>query len=113
MTDALTKAGGLKFGAKALTAAQMKAMIADVQKSGDAARGEANFRRKDQLCLRCHAIAGSGGQVGPDLSSVGASAPIDYLIDSVLLPNKAVKENYHATLVTTQQGLSYIGIKVL
>ena len=88
-------------------------MIADVQKSGDAAHGEAIFRRRDQLCLRCHAIAGSGGQVGPDLSSVGASAPIDYLIDSVLLPNKAVKENYHATLVTTQQGLSYIGIKVL
>ena len=43
LTDALTKAGGLKFGAKALTAAQMKAMIADVQKSGDAARGEAIF----------------------------------------------------------------------
>ncbi len=112
LIDVLTKAGGLKFGAKALTDAEMKTMVADVQKSGDAARGEAIFRRKDQLCLKCHAIAGSGGQVGPDLSSVGASAPVDYLIDSVLLPNKSVKENYHATLVTTQQGLSYTGIKV-
>ena len=112
LTEALTKAGGLKFGAKALTEAEMRSMVADVQKSGDAARGEAIFRRKDQLCMKCHAIAGSGGQVGPDLSSVGASAPIDYLIDSVLLPNKQVKENYHAVLVTTQQGLSFTGIKV-
>ena len=112
LTAALTKAGGLKFGAKALTEAEMRAMVADVQKSGDAARGEAIFRRKDQLCMKCHAIAGAGGQVGPDLSSVGASAPIDYLIDSVLLPNKQVKENYHAVLVTTQQGLSFTGIKV-
>ena len=112
LTAALTKAGGLKFGAKALTEAEMKAMVADVQKSGDAARGEAIFRRKDQLCMKCHAIAGAGGQVGPDLSSIGGSAQIDYLIDSVLLPNKQVKENYHAVLVTTQQGLSYTGIKV-
>ena len=112
LTAALTKAGGLKFGAKALTANEMKAMVADVQASGNAARGEAIFRRKDQLCMKCHAVAGSGGQVGPDLSSVGASAPIDYLIDSVLLPNKQVKENYHAMLVTTQEGLSFTGIKV-
>jgi putative heme-binding domain-containing protein len=112
LTDALTKAGGLKFGAKALTDVEMKAMVADIQKSGDAARGETIFRRKDQLCLKCHAIAGCGGQVGPDLSGVGASAPVDYLIDSVLLPNKQVKENYHAMLVTTQEGLSYTGIKV-
>ena len=112
LVQALTKAGGLKFGARTVSAAEMKQMVADVLKHGDAARGEAIFRRKDQLCLKCHAIAGSGGQVGPDLSSVGASAQIDYLIDSVITPNKQVKENYHAMLVTTQQGLSYTGIKV-
>ncbi len=112
LVQALTKAGGLKFGARTVSEAEMKQMVADVLKHGDAARGEAIFRRKDQLCLKCHAIAGGGGQVGPDLSSVGASAQIDYLIDSVITPNKQVKENYHAMLVTTQQGLSYTGIKV-
>ena len=112
LVEALTKAGGLKFGARTVGEAEMKQMVADVMKLGDPARGEAIFRRKDQLCLKCHAIAGCGGQVGPDLSSVGASAQIDYLIDSVITPNKQVKENYHAVLVTTQQGLSYTGIKV-
>jgi putative heme-binding domain-containing protein len=112
LVDTLTKAGGLKFGARTVSEAEMKQLVADVQKLGDPARGEAVFRRKDQLCLKCHAIAGCGGQVGPDLSSVGASAQVDYLIDSVITPNKQVKENYHAVLVTTQQGLSYTGIKV-
>jgi putative heme-binding domain-containing protein len=112
LLEALKKAGDLKFGVRTVSEAEMKQMVADVQKLGDPARGEAIFRRKDQLCLKCHAIAGSGGQVGPDLVSVGASAQIDYLIDSVITPNKQVKENYHAVLVTTQQGLSYTGVKV-
>ena len=59
-------------------------------KRGDPTRGEAVFRRKDLACFKCHAIAGAGGQVGPDLASVGASAPVDYLIDSLLQPNKAI-----------------------
>jgi putative heme-binding domain-containing protein len=110
--DVLTKAGGLTFGVKTLTAKEMEAMVADVSRRGDATRGESVFRRKDLVCLKCHAIGGAGGQVGPDLSSIGASAPVDYLIDSLLQPNKAVKENYHSLLVTTRQGQQYSGIKV-
>jgi putative heme-binding domain-containing protein len=112
LTDALAKAGNLTFGAKELTPGEMARTVADVGKLGDAARGERVFRRKDQMCLSCHAVGGAGGQVGPDLGSIGASAPVDYLIDSLLLPNKAVKENYHALLVTTKQGRLFTGIKV-
>ena len=61
-------------------------------------RGEAVFRRKDLTCLKCHSIAGAGGLVGPDLVSIGASAQVDYLVESLLVPNKAVKEGYHAGL---------------
>jgi putative heme-binding domain-containing protein len=109
---ALTKAGGLTFGARTLSPEEMQAMIADVMRLGDPVRGEALFRRKDLVCLKCHAVGGAGGQVGPDLSSIGASAPIDYLIDSLLLPNKAIKENYHSLLVATTTGQQYSGIKV-
>jgi putative heme-binding domain-containing protein len=62
--------------------------------------------------MKCHAIAGAGGQVGPDLAGIGASAPVDYLIESLLQPNKAVKENYHALVVTTDEGRVFTGIKV-
>jgi putative heme-binding domain-containing protein len=90
----------------------MREMIADVGKLGDPARGEAIFRRQDLVCLKCHAIAGAGGQVGPDLSSVGASAPVDYIIDSILLPNKIVKEGFHSLVVYTKDGRAVTGIKV-
>jgi putative heme-binding domain-containing protein len=112
LVEALTKAGGLTFGARTLSPKEMEAMIADVARLGDPARGEAIYRRKDLACLKCHAIGGAGGQVGPDLSSIGASAPVDYLIDSLLQSNKAVKENYHSLLITTTKGQQYSGIKV-
>jgi putative heme-binding domain-containing protein len=112
LVAALTAAGGLTGGPRQLSDAEMRQIVADVRHHGDPARGEAIFRRKDLSCLKCHAIAGAGGQVGPDLSSIGASAQVDYLIDSILLPNKAVKENYHALIVGTTKGQVFTGVKV-
>jgi len=109
---ALTKAGGLTNVNHTLTADEMDKMVADVRKSGDAAKGEAIYRRKDLSCMKCHAIAGSGGQVGPDLVSIGASAQIDYIVESILLPNKVIKENFHSLAVTTKGGKVVTGIKV-
>lgn len=112
LTEALTKAGNLKNVPRVLSAAAITALVAEVEKSGDAARGEAVFRRQELACMKCHAIAGAGGLVGPDLVSIGASAPVDYLIDSLLQPNKAVKENYHSLVVATTKGQVFTGIKV-
>jgi putative heme-binding domain-containing protein len=113
LVEALTTAGDLTTtGPRVLSAKQMRETVAEVTVKGDATRGEAVFRRKDLSCLNCHAISGAGGQVGPDLTSIGASAQIDYLVDSLLQPNKAVKEGYHATLVTTKTGKLFTGIKL-
>jgi putative heme-binding domain-containing protein len=112
LIGALTKAGGLTGGPRLLTARDLEQLVAEVAQRGDAHRGEAIFRRKDLSCMKCHAIAGAGGQVGPDLISIGATAPVDYLIESILLPNKAVKENYHSMVVATKDGRVLTGIKV-
>jgi putative heme-binding domain-containing protein len=112
LVEALTRAGGLTAGSRTLNGADLQEFVKEVQTHGDAVRGEAVFRRADQACLKCHAIAGAGGQVGPDLVSIGASAPVDYLIESILLPNKAIKENYHSLVVTTKDGRLFTGIKV-
>jgi putative heme-binding domain-containing protein len=109
---ALIKAGGLTDVRRELTAKEMEQLVADVNQMGNAARGELIYRRKDMVCLKCHAIAGAGGQVGPDLTSIGASAQVDYLIDSILLPSKAIKEGYHALVVSTKAGQIITGIKV-
>jgi len=109
---ALQKAGRLKESARRLSDREMNQLLTDVSSQGDPARGEAVFRRKELNCLKCHAIAGAGGQVGPGLESIGASAQPDYLVDSLLEPGKAVKENYHALTVATSDGKVYTGIKL-
>ncbi|HKA05671.1 MAG TPA: PVC-type heme-binding CxxCH protein [Gemmataceae bacterium] len=111
LTDALTKAGGLTAARTDYTPAEIKAYVDEVLTKGDAARGELVYRRKDATCLACHAIAGAGGQVGPDMTSIGASAQVDYLVESILIPNKAVKEGYHALRVTTLDNKVFVGIK--
>jgi putative heme-binding domain-containing protein len=111
LTEALTKAGGLTAARTDYTAAEIKAYVDEVLAKGDAARGEAVYRRKEATCMACHAIAGAGGQVGPDMTSIGASAQVDYLVESILIPNKAVKEGYHALKISTLDQKVIVGIK--
>jgi putative heme-binding domain-containing protein len=101
---ALTEAGNLTPIIQGLSAEEMEAMINAVAKEGNALRGEAVYRRKQLLCATCHAIGGAGGVVGPDMISLGASAPVDYIIDSLLEPNKKIKEGYHMSMVTRKNG---------
>ena len=111
LSDALTKAGGLTAARADYSPAEIKAYVDEVLTKGDAARGEQVYRRKEATCLACHAIAGAGGQVGPDMTSIGASAQVDYLVESILIPNKAVKEGYHALKVATLDNKVYVGVK--
>ena len=76
---------------------------------GDPVRGEMVYRQAALACISCHAIGGAGGKVGPDMTSIGASAPMDYLVESVLLPGAKVKEGYHSVIVETRDGRTLIG----
>jgi putative heme-binding domain-containing protein len=76
---------------------------------GDAARGEMIYRNPALACSACHAIGGAGGKVGPDMTSIGASAPLDYLVESVLMPGAKVKEGYHSVIFETKDGRTIIG----
>ncbi len=109
---ALRKAGGISGQPLALTPEQMTQLVAAIKERGDAARGEQVFRRADNVCFKCHAIGGAGGQVGPDLTSLGGSAQVDYLVESMLEPSKKIKENYHSVVVQTTDGRLLTGVKV-
>ncbi len=111
LVAALNVAGGIQAGVQKLTAEQLGQLVADVVAHGDPQRGEAIFRRAEQSCLKCHSIAGAGGRVGPDLVSIGASAQVDYLVESILQPNAKVKENYHGVTVVVD-GRITSGVKV-
>lgn len=108
----IRKAGGLPETERKVTAAQLQQLVAAAGKRGNAARGEQIYRREKMACVKCHTIKGTGGKVGPDLTTIGASAPVDYLAESILLPNKAVKENFHSLTVETTAGKLFSGIVV-
>ena len=107
--SSLRKAGQIKQMDKPLTTQEMLAMVTKVKELGDPARGEKVYRRQQLLCLTCHAIGGSGGVIGPDMVSIGASAQVDYLIESLLNPTAKIKEGYHMTMVTTKDGGVFAG----
>ena len=113
LVAALDNAGGLNItGPRMPRGAALRQMVADVISQGDPSRGEAIFRRQAESCQKCHAIGGVGGSVGPDLASIGASAPVDYLIESILEPSAKIKEGYHCVVATTTRGRIFTGIKL-
>ena len=79
---------------------------------GDPVQGEWIYRRNELQCIQCHKIGGVGGLVGPDLTSIGAQAPSDYLLESLLNPAAKVKEGYNAKLVRTDSDEVFAGIPV-
>ena len=109
LQDALAAAAGLKPINQTLTPAEMEALVAEVRAKGDAHRGESVYRRTALLCQTCHAIGGGGPEIGPDLVSIGASAQIDYLIESMLNPGAKIKEGYHTNVITTKSGEVFAG----
>jgi putative heme-binding domain-containing protein len=104
LQNALQKAANIKPVNQVLNDEELKAMIQYVETNGDPVRGETIYRRSSLLCSTCHAIGGAGGTLGPDFTSIGASAPVDYLIESLLQPQKQIKEGFHVVMVTKKDG---------
>ena len=112
LAAAFSDAAGLSATPEPLSPQQVKELAVQVMAEGDPARGEQVFRRADVSCMKCHAVSKAGGQIGPDLSAVGASSPVDYLINSIMLPNQAIKEAFLTRIVITVAGKVHQGIVV-
>ena len=108
----LSERAGINAEAPKLSEEEIRALADEAVKSGDAERGEAVFRRADLACLRCHAVSKGGGQIGPDLSPVGASSPVDYLVKSIFDPDAQKKEEFVTRILLTNDGQQFTGIAV-
>jgi putative heme-binding domain-containing protein len=90
--------------------------IAELAKrKGSAARGKKVLARSltgEAQCLRCHTVNGTGGQIGPDLSAIGTKASRENLFESLLLPSKAIADQFVSWKVDTLDGQSVIGLLV-
>ncbi|WP_437206327.1 hypothetical protein [Planctomicrobium sp. SH664] len=89
---------------------QIEGLVKEIAAKGDAKKGEAVFRRNDLGCYRCHSIHKAGGDIGPELSSVGAISPLEFLVHSVNDPDQAIKEAYVTMIVATDDGRIHQGI---
>ena len=95
-----------------MTAAELDSFFDLVRSQGDVQRGAAIYARESLKCATCHRIEREGGRVGPSLTAIGASSPLDYIVESLLEPAKHVKEGYHTLVVQTDEGRVITGIQV-
>jgi putative heme-binding domain-containing protein len=112
LAQVLTAAAGLSNDARKLSAADIPALAVEVRADGDAVRGAEIFRRPELGCMACHAVNGQGGAIGPNLSALGTAQPVDFIIGSILDPQKEIKEGYTSIAVTTKDGGEYQGYAV-
>ena len=78
---------------------------------GDVARGRKIFGDLSSVaCMKCHRVAGEGGEVGPDLTTAGAQFGRTELAESVLFPSKAIREGYQRVEVETKNEETFEGL---
>ncbi len=81
-----------------------------LQNFGDAWRGQQLFFDTTAIgCIKCHRVNDVGGQIGPDLSAIGAQYPRAQLIESVLYPSKVVRDGYQQVSLELKNGESATG----
>jgi quinoprotein glucose dehydrogenase len=78
---------------------------------GDAERGRQVFLNKAAVsCQRCHKLDGEGGEVGPPLNGLGGKQKRDYLLESIVLPNKQIAKGYDSVQITKADGKTVTGV---
>ena len=86
-----------------------------VKRTGNAARGEAILKasiKSEAQCLRCHTVRGVGGNIGPDQSMIGKKASRENLLESILLPSKAIADQQLQWKITTLDEKTVTGLLV-
>jgi putative membrane-bound dehydrogenase-like protein len=85
------------------------------KRAGDATRGKAVWTASlagAAQCAKCHMVRGTGGQVGPDLSMIGKKGSRENLYESILMPSKAIADQYIQHSVTTTAEVTISGLLI-
>ena len=77
--------------------------------SGDVGRGRRIFFGDKVACYTCHAIGDEGGNLGPDLTTVGLIRSGHDIVESVLFPSASLVQDFETYLVETEWE-SYDGV---
>jgi len=78
---------------------------------GDANLGrDLFFTRSNLSCVRCHRVGATGGEVGPNLSSLGSQKNREYLLESIVTPNSAIAQGFETVVILDDEGKTVSGI---
>jgi quinoprotein glucose dehydrogenase len=77
---------------------------------GDAERGRTLFfNHAIAQCVRCHAVRGTGGTAGPDLTQVGGKNPREHLLQSLIDPNAKIATGFAPVVLVLTNGKTLAG----
>jgi uncharacterized repeat protein (TIGR03806 family) len=110
-TGAFAQAGSVGVVAS-VTPVELSNWAEESLARGDARRGAEVFQRQELNCTKCHAISGKGANVGPDLAKLDTKNKPEHVVESILLPDRSIKEGFRAVTLETQSGLVITGIQV-
>lgn len=63
-------------------------------------------------CASCHRFDGFGGNIGPDLGTVGSRFSIGGLLEKIIDPNVLISDQYSSSRVTLTNGDTVVGLVV-
>ena len=76
---------------------------------GDAARGKTTVTR----CLMCHAVGGTGAELGPALDGWGRGKAADVIARAIVTPNAEIALGYEGMELKTKDGLTIQGVLMM
>ncbi len=82
--------------------ADLMPLLKEVDQRRDFERGREAYQVTQ--CAKCHRFAGSGADIGPDLTTVGNRFDNRYLLESLLRPSQVVSDQYLTTIIETEGG---------
>jgi len=61
------------------------------------------------MCVGCHRVGERGGDIGPDLTRIGAVRSGDDLLESILFPSSSFAQGYEPYTLTLRNGEEFSG----
>jgi putative membrane-bound dehydrogenase-like protein len=91
-------------------AAELESLLASLPGDGDIRRGQRVFQSARAACSSCHLIGFLGGDLGPELSSVGIIRSQRDLLEAIVFPSASFVQSYESVVLTKTDGSALTGI---